>query len=189
MKFKSEGEGGILYVQSEFGFKIGDPNQWRLKKSLAGGGAMMDLGIYAIQAARYSIGKEPLFVNAQEYKTDLNKFSEVDETITWQMEFPGSHISNSYTSYSTPANRLYISTEKRWFNLFPAFNYRGIKGSTNSGELNLTEINQQAAQMDGFSKCILEGTDSDASGEEGLKDLKVIEAVYKSIETGTKVKV
>jgi len=189
MKFRTEGRSGILYVQSEFGFKIGDPNQWRLKKSLAGGGAMMDLGIYAIQGARYSIGKEPISVTAQEYKTDYKKFTEVDETITWQMEFPDGHISNSYTSYSTPANRLYISTENRWLNLFPAYNYRGIRGSTNSGELNLPEINQQAAQMDAFSKCILDNSESDASGEEGLKDLKVIEAIYKSIASGTKVKV
>ena len=128
MKFRTEGDSGILYVQSEFGFKIGDPTQWRLKKALAGGGSMMDLGIYAIQAARYSIGKEPVSVTAQEYKTDYEKFVEVDETITWQMEFPGGHVSNSYTSYTTPANNLYIGTERRWFNLMPAFNYRGIKG-------------------------------------------------------------
>jgi glucose-fructose oxidoreductase len=187
MKFKTEDDSGIIYVQSEFGFKIGDPTQWRLKKSLAGGGAMMDIGIYAIQAARYSIGKEPLSVSAQEYKTDYKIFNEVDETITWQMEFPGGHVSNSYTSYSTPANRLYISTERRWFNLLPAFNYRGIKGATNNGELNFPEINQQAAQMDAFSKSITDNTESSASGEEGLKDLKVIEAIYKSIKSGTKI--
>ena len=189
MKFRDEGDSGILYVQSEFGFKIGDPTQWRLRKALAGGGSMMDLGIYAIQAARYSIGKEPLSVTAQEYKTDYEKFAEVDETVTWQMEFPDGHVSNSYTSYTTPANNLYISTERRWFNLMPAFNYRGIKGMTNKGELNFPPVNQQAVQMDTFSKCIFDNTESDASGEEGLKDLKVIEAIYKSIESGTKTKV
>ena len=189
MKFRASGNSGILYVQSEFGFKIGDPTQWRLKKSLAGGGAMMDLGIYAIQAARYSIGEEPLSVTAQEYKTDYKKFAEVDESITWQMEFPGGHLSNSYTSYSTPANNLYISTENRWFNLLPAFNYSGIKGFTNEGELNFPKINQQAVQMDTFSKCILDNTESDASGEEGRKDLKVIEAIYKSIESKSQVKI
>ena len=189
MKFRNNGDSGILYVQSEFGFKIGDPDQWRLKKSLAGGGALMDLGIYAIQAARYAIGNEPLSVTAQEYKTDDKKFSEVDETLTWQMEFPGGHVSNSYTSYTTPANHFYISTEKRWFNLFPAYNYRGIRGSTNDGELVLPEINQQAVQMDTFSKCILDGTFSDESGEEGLKDLKVIEAIYKAIQSRMKVQV
>ena len=189
MKFGQEESEGIKYVQSEFGFKIGDPTQWRLKKSLAGGGAMMDLGIYAIQAARYSIGKEPLFVTAQEFKSDYKKFSEVDESITWQMEFPGGHISNSSTSYSTPQNRFYIGTDRRWFELRPAFSYRGIKGSTNEGVIDLPEINQQAQQMDDFSKCINNGTESNAGGEEGLKDLKVIEAIYTSIKEGTKVKV
>ena len=136
-----------------------------------------------------SIGEEPLSVTAQEYKTDYKKFAEVDETITWQMQFPGGHVSNSYTSYSTPANHLYISTERRWFNLFPAFYYNGIKGSTNRGELDLPEVNQQAVQMDTFSKCIFDNAESDASGDEGLKDLKVIEAIYKATKSGTKVKV
>jgi len=189
MKFRTEGDSGVIYVQSEFGFKIGDPTQWRLKKALAGGGAMMDVGIYAIQAARYCIGKEPISVTAQEYKTGYKKFAEVDETITWQMQFPGGHVSNSSTSYSVPLNNLYISTERRWFNLMPAFNYAGIKGSTNRGELNLPEVNQQAVQMDTFSKCIFDNTESDASGEEGLKDLKVIEAIYKAAKSGTKTKV
>ena len=188
MKFGNEESSGIKYVQSEFAFKIGDPNQWRLKKSLAGGGAMMDLGIYAIQAARYCIGEEPLSVTAKEFKSDYKKFSEVDETITWQMEFQGGHISNSFTSYSAPANRLYIGTDRKWFELMPAFSYNGLHGNTNEGELNITEINQQTAQMDDFSKCIAEGIPSNASGEEGLKDLKVIEAIYKSISTGSKVK-
>jgi len=189
MKFRTDGNSGILYVQSEFGFKIGNPNQWRLKKALAGGGAMMDLGIYAIQAARYSIGEEPLSVTAQEYKTDYEKFAQVDESITWQMQFPGGHLSNSYTSYSTPANNLYISTNNRWFNLLPAYSYSGIKGMTNRGELIFPPINQQAVQMDTFTKCILDGTESDASGEEGLKDLKVINAIYRATKSGNKEKV
>lgn len=187
MKFRENA--AIKIVESEFGFKIGDPNQWRLKKSLAGGGAMMDLGIYAIQAARYTIGKEPVAVSAQEYKTDPVKFREVDETIIWQMEFPDGKVSNSATSYSTMLNRLYISAETDWLEFQPAFNYRGIKGSTNKGLLDFPDVNQQAAQMDTHSKCIMDNLPSDADGEEGLKDLKVIEAIYKSIESGTKVKV
>jgi predicted dehydrogenase len=188
MKFGA-GINKVKYAESEFGFRIGDPNQWRLKKSLAGGGAMMDLGIYAIQSARYSTGEEPVSLTAQEYKTDKEKFREVDETVTWQMEFPGGSVSSSFTSYSTSANRLYISSGRRWLELSPAFNYKGIKGSTDEGDLNLPVINQQAVQMDMFSKCIIDNSKSDAEGEEGLRDLKVIEAIYKSIETGTKVKV
>lgn len=183
MKFRDE-SGPIKIVESEFGFQIGDPTQWRLKKSLAGGGAMMDLGIYAIQGARYSIGKEPISVLAQEYKTDPEKFREVDETIIWQMEFPDGAVSNSVTSYSTMLNRLYISAGRNWFELRPSYDYRGIKGNTGRGPLSLPDINQQAAQMDTHSKCIMDNTPSDADGEEGLKDMKVIEAIYRSIKSG-----
>ncbi|MBC7959660.1 MAG: gfo/Idh/MocA family oxidoreductase, partial [Vallitaleaceae bacterium] len=92
--------GKVKIVESAFGFKMGDPTQWRLKKALSGGGAMMDVGIYAIQAARISTGEEPLYVTAQEFKTDKIKFNEVDETILWQMEFPSGAVSNSLTTYA-----------------------------------------------------------------------------------------
>jgi predicted dehydrogenase len=189
MKFRATGVGKLKIIEAGFGFKIGDPTQWRLKKTLSGGGALMDLGIYCIQAARYSTGEEPIYITAQEYKTDPVKFSEVDETITWQMEFPTGAVSNSITSYAGPANRLYLGAEQGWFELRPAFNYRGIKGKTNDSELVLPDINQQAAQMENFTSCILENKPSDAGGEEGLKDLRVIEAIYKSIQTKEKVKV
>jgi predicted dehydrogenase len=149
----------------------------------------MDLGIYALQAARYSTGEEPLAVTAQEFKTDPVKFNEVDETIFWQMEFPGGAVSSSVTSYAAPANRLYIGAKKGWLELRPAYNYRKLKGRTNGGEMDLPDINQQAAQMEDFTNCILQNKSSDSDGEEGLKDMKVIAAIYKSIEAGTKVKV
>lgn len=189
MKFRTTGVGKLQTVESAFAFKIGDPTQWRLKKALAGGGAMMDLGIYCIQASRYSIGEEPLTVSAVEEKTDAVKFKEVDETINWQMEFPSGTVSSSMTSYNQFGNRLKITAEKGWFELEPAFNYSGIKGRTHLGELNIAPVNQQAMQMDGFAKSILSNTSSTADGEEGLRDLKVIEAIYKSIAEGKKVKV
>lgn len=190
MKFRTQPEVGALkIVESEMGFKIGDPTQWRLKKSLAGGGAMMDVGIYAIQGARYSIGAEPIAVTAQEFKTDPVKFKEVDETIYWQMEFPGGVTSNSATSYATHVERLYIGAENGWFELSPAFGYGPLKGRTNKGDLNLPIVNHQAAQLDDFANCLFEKCESNASGEEGMRDMKVIEAIYKSIQTGKKVKI
>src|SRR5207247_9152403 len=80
--------GDIKRSEAGFGFRIGDPTQWRLKRALAGGGALMDVGIYALQAARYISGEEPIMVSAMETKTDSVKFKEVDETIVWQLTFP-----------------------------------------------------------------------------------------------------
>lgn len=181
--------GKVKLVESSFGFRSGDPNQWRLKKALAGGGAMMDVGVYAIQAARYSTGEEPLYVTAQEFKTDPVKFKEVDETIFWQMEFPGGAVSNSATSYATHTERLFVSAEKGWLELRPAYGYGPLAGRTHQGELNLPIVNHQAKQFDDFGRCIRENRESSVNGEEGLKDMKVIEAIYRAVKSGRKEKI
>jgi predicted dehydrogenase len=181
--------GKVKFVESSMGFKIGDPTQWRLKKSLAGGGAMMDVGIYAIQGARYSTGEEPISVTAQEFKTDPVKFKEVDETIFWQMEFPSGAVSSSITSYASSTERLFISAENGWLELKPAFGYGPLSGRTHEGPLNIPHTNHQALQMDGMALGILENRELNVTGEEGLKDMKIIEAIYRSIASGKKEKI
>lgn len=179
---KSGQSGKVKYVNSEFGFTIGDPRQWRLKHALAGGGAMMDVGIYCIQAARYSTQEEPIAVIAQEYKTDPVKFAEVDETITWQMEFPSGAVANCTTSYNFSTERLQVSYERRTrATLSPAYGYGGIQGTFGWDKLEFANANQQALQMDAMSVAINNDTVTSASGEEGLRDMKIIEAIYKSI--------
>ena len=185
MKFRTNDVGKLKTVESEFAFKIGDSTQWRLRKALAGGGALMDLGIYAIQAARYSTGEEPLTVTATEEKTDPVKFKEVDETIRWEMRFPSGAMSKSYTSYNGFGNRLRIEAERGWLELDPAFTYGPIRGKTNQRDLNFPFVNQQAAQMDDFAQCIAQNYKSNAGGEEGLRDMKVIGAIYRSIASGS----
>ena len=187
MKFRTTGVGKLQTVESGFGFPIGDPTQWRLKKALSGGGSLVDVGIYAIQAARYSAGVEPISASAHEEKSDPVKFKEVDDTMRWQLEFPDGVIATSESSYSLRFNRLKITAEKGWFELDPAFGYGGIHGQTDKGPLTFPNINQQAAQMDNFTRCILSSSSSDADGEEGKKDLKVIEAIYRSVKEGKKV--
>ncbi len=181
--------GNVKIVETSMGFKIGDPTQWRLKKSLAGGGAMMDVGIYCIQGARYSTGLEPTHVTAREYKTDPVKFREVDETISWQMEFPDGAVSNSTTSYASSMDRLYISAENGWLELRPAFGYGPLEGRTQKGLLDLPKTNHQAVQLDEMALGILENRPIDATGEEGLQDMKIIEAIYRSIQSGKREKI
>jgi len=120
---------------------------------------------------------------------DEVKFKEVDETILWQMEFPGGAVANCMTSYATHMERLFQSAENGWTELRPAFGYGPIKGRTNKGELNIPHTNHQALQLDGMAQAILENKEIRATGEEGLRDAKIIEAIYKSIATGKKVKI
>jgi predicted dehydrogenase len=181
--------GNVKVVESNMGFKIGDPTQWRLKKAMAGGGAMMDVGIYAIQGARYSTGLEPMFVTAQEYKTDPVKFKEVDETIFWQMEFPDGSVSNSMTSYACSMERLFISAENGWLEMAPAFSYGPIEGRTSNGPMNFPKVNHQALMLDGMALGILENKPNTATGEEGMRDMKIIEAIYRAVQSGKKEKI
>ena len=181
--------GEVKLIEAADGFRIGDPTQWRLKKALAGGGAMYDVGVYCINGARYATGLEPIAVTAQEYKTDPVKFKEVDETITWQMEFPNGAVATCVTTYASSTERLFVSYEKGWAELRPAFGYGPLKGKTNKGDMGIPHTNHQALQMDDFSKCVKENRESKVSGEEGLKDLLVVDAIYKSIASGKKEKV
>ena len=184
--------GKALFFQGLSGFRIGDPTQWRLKKELAGGGAMMDIGIYSINGARYMIGEEPIWVTAQETKTDKVKFKEgVDETIQFQLGFPSGAVASCLSTYSmNNLDRFFLNGEKGFGELLPATGYGPIKGRTNKGELDFQHVTHQTVQMEEMSAIILEGKQPivPVDGEEGLKDLKIIDAIYAAVKSGKKVK-
>src|SRR5688500_18836202 len=92
--------GDVKFIDANFGFAIGDPAQWRLRRDLAGGGALMDVGIYCLQTTRMITGEDPVWINASEVKTDAVKFKEVDETVLWTAKFPSGVVSNSVCTYS-----------------------------------------------------------------------------------------
>ncbi|MEJ7692669.1 Gfo/Idh/MocA family oxidoreductase [Daejeonella sp.] len=193
IRMRKEGEfGKILFFQGLCGFRIGDPKQWRLNKQLAGGGSMMDIGIYAVNGSRYMIGEDPVWVTAQETKTNPEKFKEgVDETIQFQLGFPGGAVASCLSSYNmNNLDRFFLNAEKGFAELQPSTGYGPIKGRTNKGELTQPHATHQTVQMDEMAGIILEGKIPivPVDGEEALKDLKIIDAIYLSIKTGKKVK-
>ena len=186
---QNEVYGPVNIIQAGFGFRLGEPPypphiRWRLDKEMAGGGALMDVGIYAIQAGRYATGEEPVAVTAQAYTTRPEIFTEIHETIFFQLEFPGGARMSGSTSYNGNFNRFYASANDGWFEVEPAYGYGGIQGRTSDGPMNIDNVNQQARQMDAFAACIQEGRTSRVPGEEGLRDMRVIEAIYASVEAG-----
>ena len=182
--------GPIKFVESSDGFRIGDPTQWRMKKAMAGGGPLMDVGIYAVQGARYVTGEEPVSVTAQfSPKTEPEKFKEVEETMFWQFQFPSGAVSNSTTSYTAGVERLYASCEKGWFELSPAFGYGPLKGRTSKGPIEQPVVNHQAMHMDGVCSDLLAGKQlpDHVTGEEGKRDVTLLQAIYRAAETGKKI--
>ena len=182
--------GAVNIVEAGFCISVGDPNQWRLKRALAGGGALMDVGVYAVQAMRYLTGEEPILISATESKTDPVKFAEVDESVVWQAKFPGGALAYCSASYNAHGiARFRAQAEHGWFELDPAFYYGGIHGRRSDGkEINLPGGDQFAVEMDDFARCIQERKPSRVSGEEGLRDVKIMLAIYESIRTNAAVK-
>jgi len=86
-------------------------------------------------------------------------------------------------------NRFNAYADNGWFGLDPAFGYGGIRGRSSEGPIEHENIDQFAAEMDAFAKCIFEDRDSIVAGEEGLRDLLAVEAIYQSIRTGQRVDV
>ncbi len=183
--------GRTLFFQGLSGFKIGDPTQWRLNKELAGGGAMMDIGIYSINGARYMLGEEPLWVTAQESKTDPVKFKEgVDETIIFQMGFPSGALASCLSTYAmSNLDRFFLNGDKGFAEMLPSTGYGPIKGRTHKGELTNPHITHQTVQMDEMAAIILQGKQPEVpvDGEEGVKDMKIIDAIFLAVKTGKKV--
>jgi predicted dehydrogenase len=192
IRMRKAGElGKIMFFQGLSGFRIGDPSQWRLNKQLAGGGAMMDIGIYSINGARYMIGEDPVWVTAEETKTDPVKFKEgVDETIQFQLGFPSGAVASCLSTYNmNNLDRFFLNGQEGFAELSPATNYGPIKGRTNKGELTFPHVTHQTVQMDEMADIILNNKQPvvPVHGVEAVKDLKIIDALYQAVKTGKKV--
>jgi predicted dehydrogenase len=183
-------KGNVRFMQTNFGFTIGDPTQWRLKKAMAGGGPLMDVGIYCVQASRYVTGEEPLWVTAQFGPiTDKERFKDVEESVSWQMEFPGGAIVNGFSSYKSNIEQLYVSADKGWMQLSPAYSYGPIKGRSNDGELKLPVVHHQTVMMEAICKEFMETGKfpKHIDGDEGKRDMKILLAIYEAAQTGKRV--
>lgn len=192
IRMRKAGEFGKTYFfQGLCGFRIGDPGQWRLNRALAGGGAMMDIGIYAINGARYMLGEEPTWVTAQETKTDPIKFKDgVDETITFQFGFPSGATASCLSTHTiNNLDRFFLDGEKGYAEMLPSTGYGPIKGRTHKGELDFPHVTHQTVQMDEMADIILNGKTPivPVDGEEGVKDMKIIDAIFQAAKTGRKV--
>lgn len=181
--------GRVQSISGGHGFRIGNPDVWRLDKELAGGGPLMDVGIYVIQGVIYTLGERPIAVTAQTEVNNPEKFDEVEETIRWSMEFPGGVIADCESSYAYGVNYLNAQAEEGYFKLSPAYSYRGIKGETSRGPMEFEQVNQQALQMDDFAGCIINDRKSRVPGEMGVRDVKILMAIYEAAETGKRIEV
>lgn len=177
--------GKIKHVMAEAGYRDGRSDHWKQKKEM-GGGAMYDMGVYPLNAARYAMGAEPVAVRDARHETTRPKiYTEVDETTYFTLEFPDGAIADCQTSFGKGLNTLRVDCVDGWYELSPFQSYSGIQGETSSGiQFSDKVANQQANQMDNDALAILNNTDVLVPGEEGAKDIRIVEAIYRSADDG-----
>ncbi|HEX2854650.1 MAG TPA: Gfo/Idh/MocA family oxidoreductase [Opitutaceae bacterium] len=178
--------GPFMKMTGANGFTMGR-KVWRAERKLAGGGPLMDMGVYCVHEACIAAdGAAPVAVTAREHpKTRPEIFADVEEGLDWTMEFANGAKAELMTSYSQSVGRFRAEAEKDWMNFQPAFGYRGIKVATSKGPLEIEPVkSQQALQMDDFALCVQENRESRVPGEMGRRDMAIIEAIYAAAATG-----
>jgi predicted dehydrogenase len=185
--------GKIQAIESAFGFNIG-PGEWRLDKKLAGGGPLMDVGIYSLNACRYLTGEEPAMLSATWSVIDKDgRFKDVEENVSWTMKFPSGVVADCNTTYGAPMQGFYrVHGSKGVLQVDEAFSYQGLRltanleGKSADSQLTLDEPNTErdpshfVREADHFAGCILENKEPKSPGEEGLKDMKLMMEIYES---------
>lgn len=187
--------GPTQVILADAGWNATNPDQWRLKKDLAGGGSLMDIGIYALNASRYLSGEEPTEINAMIYNAPGDpRFKEVEETVNFQLRFPSGVIANCTSSYGYfPQSHYRVVGTQGWLDMDPATWYTGLRmrvGRKNTiDEIDLPVRDHFAMEMDHMSRCVMENKEPLTPGEEGLRDITLMMAIYEAAKTGKTVKV
>lgn len=189
---KNKKLGNVVRLDCAAGYRENRTDHWKQKVEM-GGGVIYDMGVYAIQGARLGFGQEPISVNSAKVWTERPEIYKngLGEIVEAQLEFPGGAMASIKTSFFENTNFLTIQCEQGKIEMEPFSGYNGNKGKSPLGEINFPyQVPwQQANQMDHDAMAIMEGTPVLVPGEEGLRDIKVVQAILKSGKTGMKVNI
>jgi glucose-fructose oxidoreductase len=188
-KLVAEGKlGRLKHIYSVY-TEIVDPNKaraWQLNRKLAGGGSLMDLGIYCVNTMRWIAGSEPVEATAYSWTDDPTRFDEVEDNISFRLKHAEGLVCQGSSSYSAAAaSFIQVHGEKGWAALNPAFAFeeeRRLFGKIQGKwfEQTFGVIDEFVLELDAFSACIRDGRPPEPDGMEGLRDIATVEAIYRS---------
>lgn len=178
--------------------EIVDPvkaKQWQLNPQLAGGGSLMDLGIYCVNSMRWLAGSSPLDATAKAWTDDPQRFSVVEDSIAFRLTHQGGLVCQGTSSFSArAASFVQVHGDKGWAALNPAFAFeeeRRLFGKIQGRwfEQKFKPIDEFVLELDGFAACVRQGRDPEPDGMEGLRDMATVEAIYRSARENSTVAV
>jgi len=167
--------------------------QWLLDSELAGGGPLMDLGIYCVNTSRWLVGEDPVEVSAQAWKNDTLRFQQVEEGISFRMGFPSGLVVQGSSSYgSLLSSLIYIQGSKGWVSMAPAFDFsepRRLIGRIRGSPIDrrFRVIDEFVLELDAFASAIRSKREIEPDGMQGHMDMIVLQAIYESARRRTPV--
>jgi predicted dehydrogenase len=179
--------GKIEAIDSAFGFNIA-AGEWRLNKAMAGGGPLMDVGIYCLNACRHLTGEEPVEVKGYSSVVDQDgRFREVEENVSWSMKFPSGTVASCSTTYGANMTSYFrVLGSKGELTVEPAFPYDGQRLVAKiAGEAPIDEPSTLrdpgcfVREADHFAECVFSNREPGPNGAEGLRDMKLMAAIYR----------
>jgi predicted dehydrogenase len=180
--------GSIQAIESANGFNE-SAGEWRLNKKLAGGGPLLDVGIYSLNASRYLTGEEPQHIAGYCTVVDHDgRFETVEENDGWTMRFPSGVVAACNTTYgANMPGFIRVHGSKGMLHMEPAFAYEGIHLKAHVQGQAPMDITEQAKdpdqfvrEADYFAQCVFEDKAPKTDGEEGLRDMKYMDDIYRS---------
>ncbi len=182
--------GKVEAVEGAAGFNIAH-GVWRTQRPLAGGGPLMDIGIYALNACRFILGEEPSDINAYSSVIDRDdRFTNIEENVSWTMKFPSGAVASMTTTYGANQDGFIRLHGSKGVIEINGFGYQGISMKLTRTGRGMNEETTQvdngkdpyqfAIESDYFSRAVMDNTPIEPSGEEGLKDIQAMERIYKS---------
>lgn len=174
---------------SVFTMQVTDPDNIRIRRE-TGGGTLYDIGIYCINASRYLFRDEPVEVQAVTASNGEKRFQEVEEMASAILRFPGERLASFTCSFGAADVSAYriVGTEGSLL-VEPAYEYAGslkhrLTIGSRTTEKTFPKRDQFAPELLHFSDCVIEGRSPEPSGLEGLIDVGIIEALYRSAKSG-----
>jgi predicted dehydrogenase len=180
--------GAVQAIESANGFNE-NPGEWRLDRKLAGGGPLMDVGIYSLNACRYLTEEEPRYIEGFCSVIDKDgRFDQVEENASFLIRFPSGIVASCNTTYGAAMpGFIRVHGSKGVLQLQPAFSYEGIHLTAQiKGEQDIDETNperdpaQFTREADYFANCVINDEEPRSNGDEGLKDMHYMAEIYKS---------
>ena len=179
--------GRIDVIHSAFSERHGPSAPgWLRDARLAGGGPMMDLGVYCVNTSRWLAGEDPVEASARMWTHDKARYPEVEEGVTFRLQFlSGLIVQGSSTYSSAMSSFIYVQGTKGWVCLSPAFPFeepRRLSGKINGRRLErkFKIVDEFALEIKAFADAIQGKGTVAPDGVEGHRDMVILRAIYDS---------